>query len=104
MLRRGLGDRDVDVRLAAIAGLGLIEQSNPDAKTELKQLTGNSAELIRAAAYEALLDSSDNLDELAAASNDKSWRMRRIAASALSSSRQGAIERHRRAPCCRRQC
>ncbi len=83
VLRRGLGDRDVDVRLAAIAGLGLIEPTSPDAKTELKQLTGNSAELTRAAAYEALLDSSDNLDELAAASQDKSWRVRRIAASAL---------------------
>jgi HEAT repeat protein len=50
---------------------------------ELTRLTANSSELIRAAAYSAQLDTSDDEQELAAAAADKSWRVRRIAAAAL---------------------
>jgi HEAT repeat protein len=82
-MRRGLADRDLDARLAAIAGLGLIGEANPDAKAELKQLATNQSELIRAAAYSPLLDTSDDHEQLAAAAADKSWRVRRIAAAAL---------------------
>ncbi len=83
VMRRGLADRDLDVRLAAVAGLGLIEGSSSEARTELKNLTANPAELIRAAAYNALLDPSGDPEELAAAAADKSWRVRIDAATAL---------------------
>ena len=84
VLRRGLADRDLDVRLAAVAGLGLIEGSSSEARTELKNLTANPAELMRAAAYSALLDSSGDPEVLAAAAADKSWRVRLVAATSLS--------------------
>jgi HEAT repeat protein len=83
VMRRGLADRDLDVRLAAVAGLGLIERSSSEARTELKNLTANTAELIRVAAFSALLDSSGDSEELAAAAADKSWRVRLVAATAL---------------------
>ncbi|HEV2971446.1 MAG TPA: HEAT repeat domain-containing protein [Pirellulales bacterium] len=80
VLRRALADQDLDVRLAAVAGYGLL--GGADATAELKRLSTNSAELIRAAAYDSLVDGNDP-DVRAAGAADKSWRVRRVVAAAL---------------------
>jgi HEAT repeat protein len=80
ILRRALADQDLDVRLAAVAGYGLL--GGEEATAELKLLSMSSAELIRAAAYDALID-RDDPDVLAAGAADKSWRVRRVVAAAL---------------------
>jgi len=75
-----LSDQDLQVRLAAVAGLGRL--GGPDAQAALQRLLEDRGELIRAAAVSALAEMHADQAVLKARA-DKSWRVRLAVAEAL---------------------
>jgi HEAT repeat protein len=80
LIQRGLTDEDTTVRLAAVAGLGQL--ADPPARKVAVGLLTSRNEITRTAAVAALAK-MDAGDELAAAAEDKSSRVRRAVATSL---------------------
>lgn len=79
-LTRALADYESQVKLAAVAGLGEVNEN--EARDTLRQLLQDRSERIREAAVVALARQGDVASVLTAA-EDKSWRVRRAVAAAL---------------------
>ncbi len=72
-LASALADSDVQVRLAAVRGLGKL--ADDASLKDLRRLAGHDAELIRAAAVASLAERGD-FDNVFAAAEDASWNVR----------------------------
>ncbi len=79
-LRRALDDFDLNVRLAAVSALG--ELGSEEAHATLEKLRQHTSELVRATSVEALAACQADAG-VAAAADDKSWRVRLAVATAL---------------------
>jgi HEAT repeat protein len=88
-IRRGLCDADLQVRLAAIRGLGRLGGS--DARSELNELAADGSPQIRSAAAEALA-SAGFLSDACQVAEDGHWVVRRAVARALVDSSDPAAQ------------